>query len=278
MELSFNNIGDGNYNEAKKYALLSLKTHNKPSDTFYTALINYTLAAILYKQGDYSGSIEKNLEALNGYGSKEEWNKASVYLMIGDAFIKQGDVTANKDTANKKYKDALSQYFSALKIYQKNFGSDHFCSGAYIAIGKLYTKLKDYSNARSYLEKSIKLSFVPSNYDVLKDGYAALSELDSATGSYAQAFRNYKQSVAFNDSLHSDEATKKMAQIKMQYNFDQKEAIAKAEQQKKDAEEKRVKNQQFFTILALGIIVLAVVIIALIQFRNNKQKQKANQD
>ena len=69
---------------------------------------------------------------------------------------------------------------------------------------------------------------------------------------------------------------KNALQSSLQYTFDKKEAVAKAVQDKKDAEAKRIKNQQYFAISALGIVVLAVVIIALIQFRNNKQKQKAN--
>ena len=62
----------------------------------------------------------------------------------------------------------------------------------------------------------------------------------------------------------------------MQYDFDKTEAMAKAIQDKKDVETKRVKNQQLFTIAGLAIFVLAIAIISLIQFRNNKQKQKAN--
>ena len=65
-------------------------------------------------------------------------------------------------------------------------------------------------------------------------------------------------------------------QSSMQYDFDKKESIAKAAQDKKDKDAKRIKNQQYFAIAALGIVVLAVIIIAMIQFRNNKQKQKAN--
>ena len=72
------------------------------------------------------------------------------------------------------------------------------------------------------------------------------------------------------------ENTKKITQHQMQYDFDKKEAVAKAVQEKKDAEAKRIKNQQYFAIAALGIVVLAVIIIAVIQFRSNKQKQKAN--
>ena len=62
----------------------------------------------------------------------------------------------------------------------------------------------------------------------------------------------------------------------MQYEFDKKQALTKAEQDKKDLEARRVKTQQYFAIAALGVVVLAVLTIALIQFRSNKHKQKAN--
>ena len=62
----------------------------------------------------------------------------------------------------------------------------------------------------------------------------------------------------------------------MQYEFDKKQAIAKAEQEKKDAEARRVKNIQYFTIAGLVILVLVILLIALIQGRNSKQRKNAN--
>jgi len=62
----------------------------------------------------------------------------------------------------------------------------------------------------------------------------------------------------------------------MQYEFEKKQAIAKAEQEKKDAEQKRIENIQYFTIAALAALLLVILIIAVIQWKNNNQKKKAN--
>jgi two-component system NtrC family sensor kinase len=112
--------------------------------------------------------------------------------------------------------------------------------------------------------------------DNLEKSYHVLAKVDSAKGNYKQAYDHYKSYILYRDSIFNEETTKKSLQTQMQYDFDKKESIAKAVQDKKDADAKRIKNQQYFVMASLGVLVLAVVIIAFIQFRNNKQKQKAN--
>ncbi|HMG66179.1 MAG TPA: ATP-binding protein, partial [Chitinophagaceae bacterium] len=57
---------------------------------------------------------------------------------------------------------------------------------------------------------------------------------------------------------------------------DKKQAVAKAEQEKKDAEQRRIKNIQYFTIGTLIFLLVVILLIASIQWRNNNQKKKAN--
>ncbi len=106
--------------------------------------------------------------------------------------------------------------------------------------------------------------------------YAELAGCYEKTGNAVKALSVFKKYDEIKDSIRSRENIQKATELTMNYEFEKKQALAKAEQDKKDAIAERIKNQQLFTILALGIIVLAVVIIALIQFRNNKHKQKAN--
>jgi two-component system NtrC family sensor kinase len=100
--------------------------------------------------------------------------------------------------------------------------------------------------------------------------------LDSAQGNYKQALEHYKLFSLYRDSLMNVEAAIKSVQAKMQYEFDKKEAVAKAEQARKDAEQRRIKNIQYFTIAALIVLLLVILLIAFIQWRNNNQKKKAN--
>jgi signal transduction histidine kinase len=77
------------------------------------------------------------------------------------------------------------------------------------------------------------------------------------------------------DSVRSKDNIRKATMLSLNYDFDKKQQIAKAAQEKKDAEAKRTKNQQYFAIAFLAIIVLAAVVITSILLRSNKHKQKA---
>ncbi|KAA9042302.1 two-component sensor histidine kinase [Ginsengibacter hankyongi] len=110
----------------------------------------------------------------------------------------------------------------------------------------------------------------------LQGGYYELTKLDSTKGNFKQAYEHYKLYTLYRDSLQKQEVEKRQLQAKMQYEFDKKQAIAKAEQAKKDAEQKRIKNIQYFTIAGLAFLLLAILLFAHIQWRNNKQKKKAN--
>jgi len=65
-------------------------------------------------------------------------------------------------------------------------------------------------------------------------------------------------------------------ETKLQYDFEKKEAVTKALQDKQNAEAKRIRKLQYFVIGGLALIVIAVLWIAVAQWSHNKQKQKAN--
>ncbi|HWH63492.1 MAG TPA: ATP-binding protein [Ginsengibacter sp.] len=145
----------------------------------------------------------------------------------------------------------------------------------------------DYNSLKIFTEKQIKEAIESVNKEVsaakamgdikkLQGGYYELTKLDSSSGNYKNAYEHYKLYTLYRDSLIKEETEKKALQAKMQYEFDKKQAIAKAEQDKKDAEQKRIRNLQYFTIAALFVLLLVILLIAFIQWRHNKQKKKAN--
>jgi len=126
------------------------------------------------------------------------------------------------------------------------------------------------------LNKEIEKAKSMGDINKVRGRYYDLSKLDSVRGNYRGAYEHYKLYSLYRDSLQKKETEKKELQARMQYEFDKKQAIAKAEQEKKDAEEKRIKNLQYFTIAGLAMLVLVIMIIALIQWKNNNQRKKAN--
>jgi signal transduction histidine kinase len=135
-------------------------------------------------------------------------------------------------------------------------------------------KLKE---AIPYYEKSFA---VMKNGDVYASDFAIhykeLSECYEKTGDYVKSLAAFRKAALINDSVSSKNNIQKSTELTMNYEFDKKQQLAKIEQDKKDGAARRTKTRQYFIIAALGIVALAVLVIALIQFRNNKQKQKAN--
>ena len=129
--------------------------------------------------------------------------------------------------------------------------------------GTMFSTQKQVNEAFESLNKGLSIAKSMGDIKKLQGGYYNLTKLDSTTGNYKQAYEHYKLYTLYRDSLIKEENEKKTLQAKMQYEFDKKEAIAKAEQDKKDAEQKRIKNQQYFTIAALGVLLLVILLLHL---------------
>ncbi len=143
--------------------------------------------------------------------------------------------------------------------------------------GEILTFDKRYKAAIPYLEKSVKIIEELDNYDInIAETYANLSLCYEKTGKYDKALFSYKSSAKIKDSVRARENIQKATELSMTYDFEKKESLNKAIQDKKDAQAERSKNRQLYLILGLGILLLCGIFIALILYKNNKQKQKAN--
>jgi signal transduction histidine kinase/Tfp pilus assembly protein PilF len=146
----------------------------------------------------------------------------------------------------------------------------------YRGMGFILKLQHKYSDAIPYFEKAFHSLAASDIYDEeVGKSYLDLSECYEKTGNFNKALANYKIAAKISDSTTARENVKKATELALNYEFDKKQQLQKAEQAKKDADAKRIKNQQYFIITALGIVVLAVVIIASIQFKNNRHRQKA---
>jgi len=239
---------------------------------------------------DYQGAFQylnTSLETYQAMGSRApdfgvSWTKGS----IADLYVAQGNdaIGANDlKLASEKFQTALEIYRERVEVenagnmsHRQSYGElgDCYFSLSKISSGK--AKRDNLLQSLKYNELLLQIAVNANNKSIIGDSYYNLSEVYEALGNDKEAFENYKSYIIYRDSLYNEENTRKTVQAKMQYDFDKKTSIAKAEQGKKDAETRRIKNQQYFAIAGLGVVVLAVVVIALIQFRNNKQKIKAN--
>jgi two-component system, NtrC family, sensor kinase len=278
------------------YCLYQIGAHNYWLENYDESFKNYQQCLQLSKQLNYAqGIIESNFYIGNYFSVKKNYRESlkydSITLRIADSLSDKAGIAgahsgiginleklseneANKALSKSYLNDAIKNYLIAMDFYKDfDIGS---VGDTYSRLGKAYTELHNFPEAKKYFQLAVQTGNDIVGADNLKTAYEGFSKLDSLEGNYADAYKHYKLFITYRDSVFNEKNTKKIVQSQMQYDFDKKEATAKAAQDIKDAETKRIKNQQYFAIGALGIVVLAVIIIALIQFRNNKQKQKAN--
>ena len=275
-------LSHDNYSQGYVYATKGLQMCRQLGLKDGIAYALGLLSTIDVKNGKLSDALIKEQEAVKLLkeigGNYFKYSASDDYLSIGSIYQRQGEAaldSGNKSTAMKLLSNAQTNYEEALK-YDLQTNYTPRIAIDYVSLADVNVSLNKKQEAENYLKKALQLAQSTSNKGALRDGHYTLSRLDSINGNYAKAYKDYKKYILYRDSLINEESIIKTSQAQMQYDFDKKEAIAKAEQGKKDAEAKRIKTQQYFVISALGIIVFAVISIAFIQYRNNKNKQKAN--
>ncbi|HXL54897.1 MAG TPA: tetratricopeptide repeat protein, partial [Chitinophagaceae bacterium] len=307
---SLNNIGfiyknQGNTSKALDYYFKSLKMYEEIGDKEGIATSYNNISALYESQGDFpmafkydQKSLKVSEEAGNKFGIARSLNNIGLYYShqgdIPRAFeyyqksLRMHEEIGNKTSVSTLLKNiaqlyklqgnfskAIEYYSKSLKI-QEEVGDKRLIAALLNELGNIDLKQKNYKQAAAYCKRSLQIGQNIGNPERIRDASGNLSEIYSVQGKYKEAYQMHVLFKQMADSVSNVETRKSTVKKEMQYEFDKKEAVAKAEQERRDAETKRIKNIQDFTIGALGIIVLAVVIIAFIQYRNNEQKKKAN--
>jgi two-component system NtrC family sensor kinase len=272
---SLGNIGtiyfeQSNYEKALEFDLKAIKLFQEMDNQKAVARNLGNVAEVYNKLKNYEKALEYYFKALTmneALGRKP--SKALNEMGIADVYAAQSD-----------YPKALENYFSALQL-NRELGSKRAMSDCFSSIGNIYLRMvkknethltgnRDFflQNAKKYTDSSILLCISIGNFSILVNSYANLSEIEALSGDYKKALETYRLFSVTKDSVFNLDRSKKLTQTAMQYEFDKKEAVAKAEQEKKDADSKRIQNLQF---TAIGVSLLIVIFL----FWNNREKQKA---
>ncbi len=295
----YNNIGVdyyrlSDYPKAIENYNKSLKFFKKTNNKYGIASALDNIASVYEEQGEFKQVNDYNLQAIKLF---EEIDDEPA---MGRIYINRGNFL--KDRTN--FDSALIFYKKAIKIAQK-LGVKTTLAFGNGGIGEVYFNLAKnragkYSipdslkmsrtmllqKAHDYFSRALEFSKKAGDLSLMMEYTGFLSETETLQGNYKAALNSYKQSTQYKDSIFNDDNKTKIAALENQRLTEVKDkeiqllnkenALQASEQGKKNTEAKRVKNIQYFIIAALGIVVLAAVIIALIQFRNSKQKQKVN--
>jgi signal transduction histidine kinase len=156
-----------------------------------------------------------------------------------------------------------------LKV-RKELGSKSLIGGSYMNIGNVYLEQKKYNESSRYLNKALSIVKEVGAMLGILECYKSLARLDSAQGNFARSLEHYKKYIAARDSVFGEEKTKKLKQVE----FEQKELVARAEQEKKD--DLALKELQRQKLIRNGLIIgmLLFAMVGSLLFRSWKLRKK----
>jgi len=197
---------------------------------------------------------------------------------IGAVYYQQAhEAKSNKDIlmSDSLYKKTLTYYFKALKI-EEDLGNKIAIAVELGSIGSLYTDTKRYKEAEVYLFKALSLSSEINALDIMKDDQHSLSELYEQIQEPDKALEHYKKYIAIKDSIFNEENTKKTVRSEMNFEFEKKQAIEKAEQEKQNEIAQQEKQKQKTILILISCFLMLVAIFASFMFNRWRitQKQK----
>ncbi len=274
-----NTYGDqGNNDKGLEYAFKALAIFQDIKDKDGIATIYCNIGTIYDVMHDYTKAIEYSFKALPIYRDMRSKDGVAIILgNIGNVYDEMATVLKSKHPAawsDSLYKKALEYGIKALAI-EHQIGDKRLIAYSYNYLASAYLHEKNYSMPKKYYDSAYTLAKKMGDKEIIRDTYQGRAALDSTMNNLPAELNDYKKYIVYRDSLINEANTKKSVQAEMNYEFQQKQATQKAEQDKRDAmaEQERKKQAVIRNSLLAGFtLVLALVFFILRGFR---QKRKA---
>ena len=113
--------------------------------------------------------------------------------------------------------------------------------------------------------------------DNLAQSYQNYAKYYELKGDYANAFKSYKLYKSYNDSTFNSKNTERLKELELKVEFEKKESIKQAEQNKKDVITQEEKKKQNIIILSISVVLILVVVLAFFIFNGLKKQRRATE-
>lgn len=270
-DILLNRMGDTykelkDYDKALEYFTLFYEVSEKKENYFFTSGSLINLADVYLKMKDF-GSFDKTIELAEKTILKVSNcnQRATMYNNLGELYSERGI------------------YPNALKFYSKAYGEcpdsgpdNNNLSLSAVHLGETYLNLAKhpehnatgiFKNKNALLEESKKylgraktISSASGNLSRYAATLNLLAEVNELQGNKADALSYLKEYYTLRDSIRTIENRELLVQNQMQFDFEQKEKIQKAEQNVKDALAREAlnkeKNRRNLALIGVGIFLL----------------------
>jgi serine phosphatase RsbU (regulator of sigma subunit) len=163
----------------------------------------------------------------------------------------------------------LDYQLEAVKLFEEQ-GDKEGMTICYSSIGASYNDLENYSKALEYYNKGLALAEEMKTAEDLIEIHYGMSRAYEALGDYKKAYENFKVYKQYNDSIFSEGNTKKLTELELNYQFENKQKEISLQ---RELEKERFKRWIYVAVAGI-LLLLAVVTIV---YRNNRQRKKTNE-
>jgi tetratricopeptide (TPR) repeat protein len=280
-------------------ALSNIGMIYKDIEDYNHALAYYEKALDTYRQLDDKRGLCKTLTNIGiAYDGLKNSDKALGYfqqaLKISEELDWQIEICTNLAEIGiiyknrKEYETALPYFNKALAIAttlgnKRSIGAinNHigtvllYCSKSLLE--KEGIKPADrYSKALERQLTGLKLAEENGTLYEVSNSLGLISEVYEAKGDYRQSLAYHKQFTTLRDSIFSDKSTMKIARKGVQYEFEKKEALTKAENEKQKAlADSAIKRQRIIknSVMAGTVVLLLGAISSFVFYKRHRDAE-----
>jgi signal transduction histidine kinase len=298
-------MDEGNHAQSLDYFLQGLKNAHEAGDIKQAVDIERTIGYLYNILGEFEKAIPYQTDALKqaesiGYKT----GMSGAYNAIGKTYKTQGIYPASLEAYTKGLDiDRELKDSSAISIDHGNIGDVYERMGNYpkafenIAVyldflkgktnledreswgqwvkGKAYTHSGDPSNGLITAKYALELANKVGWRLYLREITALIAESAAKLGQWDIAYKYQVLSSNYKDSLTGKEIAQKTAMLQASLELDKKQAEIALLTKDKQLQVAENKRERVFLFALLGGVA-SLIVLAVIMFRNNRQKQQAN--
>lgn len=297
IHLGYSYSARGFINKALQYQLNSLRLREKYSKNPLVLASSYGAIGLIYENlGDLKNAMEFAQKAFKirlqsnipipaamGFSLK---NIGRIYFLQKDYDLALNFYQAALDTFvrhnNYQFVQQLNQYIGAVYRDKKQYelAEKHFLESLTVAqkiggggikakiygeLGNLYKEMGRLNEAEKHYLQTIEIAKgTDDQFSIYEKGHLALAELYETKGQYADALDRYKAYITVKDSLFNENSSRELAELRTQYETEQKVALL---------EEKQKRHTRERNLLIFGLLLL--VGLGFLLFRESRKKQGA---
>jgi len=247
----------GNMDEAEKYLKKSISMAEELSLKIPLCDMSANLSEIYMKKNQHQlakESIDKSIQISQEIGNNR--GLMNGYQVLGSIYT------------HANVLDSALYYYKLSLDLNKTIGDQQSEANVSLKAGEVYRIKKDFNNAKIYFLKAESIAKNNKYTNLIIDTNKGLYEVSKNIGSPKEAYGYIEDHIALKDSVYNKENDEKIAEQKVQYEYDKKAAIDKLVYDQNIAQQK-----SFQKYLAFGLLLLSGLLF--FAFRAYRIKKKA---